>query len=62
MPEAESCGWVKDKFGVSWQIVPTLMNQMMKSGSRDQISRVTEAFLSMKKFDLQALQKAYNGF
>lgn len=60
--EAESCGWVKDKFGVSWQIVPTLMNEMMKSGSREQLRRMTEAFLNMKKFDLEALQKAYNGF
>ena len=60
-PEAEQCGWVKDKFGVSWQIVPTIMDEMMKSGDRGKIQRVTEAFLKMKKFDLEALQKAYDG-
>ena len=60
-PEAEQCGWVKDKFGVSWQIVPTIMYEMMKSGDRVQLQRVTEAFLKMKKFDLEALQKAYDG-
>lgn len=61
VPDAEACGWVKDQFGLSWQIVPTLMNEMMKSGSREQMGRVTEAFLKMKKFDLEALQKAYDG-
>lgn len=61
MPEAEQCGWVKDKFGVSWQIVPTVMNEMIQSGDREKIRRVTEAFLKMKKFDLRALQKAYAG-
>ena len=62
VPEAEQCGWIKDKFGVSWQIVPTIMNEMLKSGDREKIQRVTEAFLKMKKFDLGALQKAYDGF
>jgi predicted 3-demethylubiquinone-9 3-methyltransferase (glyoxalase superfamily) len=61
VPEAEQCGWVKDKFGVSWQIVPAIMNEMMESGDREQIRRVTEAFLEMKKFDLEVLQKAYDG-
>ena len=60
--EAEECGWVKDKFGVSWQIVPILMNDMQRYGSKEQIGRVTEAFLKMKKFDLETLQKAYDGF
>lgn len=60
VPEAEQCGWVKDKFGVSWQIVPTIMNEMMKSDDREQLQRVTEAFLKMKKFDLETLQKAYD--
>lgn len=61
VPEAEQCGWVKDKFGVSWQIVPTILKHMMKSGDSEKIKRVTEAFLKMKKFDLEVLQKAYNG-
>src|SRR5690606_31139834 len=42
VPEAEQCGWVKDKFGVSWQIVPTEMNEMMAQGSKEQINRVTQ--------------------
>lgn len=62
VPEAEECGWVKDKFGVSWQIVPTIMSEMLSSGSREQINRLTEAFLKMKKFDLEILKKAYDGF
>ncbi|WP_088186148.1 VOC family protein [Desulfosporosinus sp. FKA] len=61
VPEAEQCGWVKDKVGVSWQIVPAIMDEMMKSGDRKRLQRVTEAFLKMKKFDVDALQKAYDG-
>jgi predicted 3-demethylubiquinone-9 3-methyltransferase (glyoxalase superfamily) len=61
VPEAEQCGWVKDKYGVSWQIVPAIMNKMMKAGGREKVRRVTDAFLKMKKFDLEALQKAYDG-
>ncbi|OOM76132.1 3-demethylubiquinone-9 3-methyltransferase [Clostridium puniceum] len=61
VPEAESCGWAKDKFGVSWQIVPRIMSEMMNSGDREKIQRVTEAFLKMKKLDLAVLQKAYDG-
>jgi len=59
VPEAEQCGWLKDKFGVSWQIVPTAMDEMMSKGSKEQIARVTEAFLKMKKFDIAELKKAY---
>ncbi len=59
VPEAEQCGWLKDRFGVSWQIVPSAMDDMLRNGSRDQIARVTEAFLKMKKFDLAALKRAY---
>lgn len=61
VPEAEQCGWVKDKFGVSWQIVPESMNELLFNGSSDEIQRVTEAFLKMKKFDLAALEKARLG-
>lgn len=61
VPEAEQCGWLKDKYGVSWQIVPTAMDEMMSKGTPEQMRRVTEAFLTMKKFDLAELQKAYNG-
>lgn len=59
VPEAEQCGWLKDKYGISWQIVPTLMDEMMKNGTEDQIKRVTDAFLQMKKFDIETLNKAY---
>jgi predicted 3-demethylubiquinone-9 3-methyltransferase (glyoxalase superfamily) len=61
VPEAEQCGWLKDKFGLSWQIVPTAMNEMMSKGTPEQITRVTQAFLPMKKFNIAELQKAYNG-
>ncbi len=58
---AESCGWLKDRFGVSWQIVPEVMTTMMSNGTPEQIQRVTEAFLKMKKFDIITLEKAYEG-
>jgi predicted 3-demethylubiquinone-9 3-methyltransferase (glyoxalase superfamily) len=61
VPEAEQCGWLKDKYGVSWQIVPTAMDEMMSKGTREQIDRVTQAFLPMKKFDIAKLKKAYEG-
>jgi predicted 3-demethylubiquinone-9 3-methyltransferase (glyoxalase superfamily) len=60
-PNFEQCGWLKDKFGVSWQVWPIIMGEMMKNGTREQIDRVTQAFLPMKKFDLAALRKAYEG-
>lgn len=60
VPEAEQCGWLKDKYGVSWQIVPTAMDVMMREGSSEQIAKVTQAFLQMKKFDIAKLQLAYN--
>jgi predicted 3-demethylubiquinone-9 3-methyltransferase (glyoxalase superfamily) len=60
VPEAEQCGWLKDKYGLSWQIVPTEMNKMMSNGTPEQIDRVTKAFLPMKKFDIEILRKAYN--
>ena len=61
VPEAEQCGWLKDRFGLSWQIVPAAMDGMMTSGSPEQIARVTQAFLKMKKFSLADLQRAYAG-
>ena len=61
VPESEQCGWLKDAFGVSWQIVPTEMEAMMKYGTPEQIDRVTQAFLPMKKFDLAKLKEAYEG-
>ncbi len=58
-PKAEQCGWLKDKYGLSWQIVPTVMDEMLKDKDEKKIARVTEAFLQMKKFDIGALKRAY---
>jgi predicted 3-demethylubiquinone-9 3-methyltransferase (glyoxalase superfamily) len=58
-PKAEQCGWLKDKYGLSWQVVPTIMNQMMKDKDPKKIARVTQAFLKMKKFDIAKLKQAY---
>ena len=61
VPEAEQCGWVKDQFGVSWQIVPSNMDEILLHGTKDEVQRVTEAFLKMKKLDLAALEQARLG-
>ncbi len=58
VPEAEQCGWLKDKFGVSWQVVPTLMHELLKDKDQAKVARVTQAFLKMKKFDIEALKRA----
>ena len=60
-PEAEQCGWLKDRYGLSWQIVPAIMNEMMQTKDPEKLRRVTEAFLKMKKFDLAALNQAFDG-
>jgi predicted 3-demethylubiquinone-9 3-methyltransferase (glyoxalase superfamily) len=61
VPEAEQCGWLKDKYGVVWQIVPREMDEMMSKGTPEQVNRVTQAFLPMKKFDIAKLRAAYEG-
>ncbi|GLC90473.1 VOC family protein [Lysinibacillus piscis] len=61
VPEAEQCGWLKDPFNVSWQIVPRAMDEMMSNSTAEQIARVNKAVLQMKKFDIAELQKAYLG-
>jgi predicted 3-demethylubiquinone-9 3-methyltransferase (glyoxalase superfamily) len=58
-PKAEQCGWLKDKYGLSWQIVPNLMEEMLKDNDKRKIARVTEEFLQMKRFDIAKLKKAY---
>lgn len=55
------CGWLKDKFGVSWQVVPKQLGEMLSSGDKEQTARVTKAFLKMIKFDIQELKEAFNG-
>jgi predicted 3-demethylubiquinone-9 3-methyltransferase (glyoxalase superfamily) len=53
------CGWLKDKFGLSWQVVPTVLSDMMADKDHTKSDRVMKAFLQMKKFDIQKLKEAY---
>ncbi|MBN8789256.1 MAG: VOC family protein [Terrimonas sp.] len=59
--EQGPCGWVKDKFGLSWQVDASALQQMLEDGTEEQKNRVTNAFLKMKKLDLSAIEKAYKG-
>lgn len=61
VPEAEQCGWVKDRFGVSWQLNPVEMDRMLLEGTDDQIARVVDAFMPMKRLDLATIRRAYDG-
>lgn len=61
VPEAEQCGWLKDRFGLSWQVVPAVLDSMITDKDQRKVERVTAAFLTMKKFDLSALKKAFEG-
>jgi predicted 3-demethylubiquinone-9 3-methyltransferase (glyoxalase superfamily) len=60
-PEAEQCGWIKDKYGVSWQIVPRRLEELMSGGDPERANRVVQAFLKMKKMDIDGLERAYDG-
>ena len=60
-PESQQCGWVKDKYGLSWQVVPTVLAEMMSDPDKEKSGRVMEAMLRMKKLDMAALQQAYAG-
>jgi len=60
-PSAQICGWLKDKFGVSWQVTPSVLEEMLQNPDRDKVDRVTEAFLKMKKIDIAGLEKAFQG-
>lgn len=55
------CGWLKDKFGLSWQITPTVLEKMMKSSDKTKTERVVKSFMQMKKFDIAELERAFNG-
>lgn len=59
VPEAEQCGWLKDKYGVSWQIVPNEMFELLASGDTKRNKQLTQALLEMKKIDIKALKVAY---
>ena len=52
------CGWLKDKFGISWQIAPTVLAELLSSDDKARVQRVTKAYLKMRKFDIQSLLKA----
>ncbi len=59
--EEEQCGWLKDKYGLSWQIVPTNLGELMSSGDAEKSQRVMNAIMQMVKLDISVLQKAYDG-
>jgi predicted 3-demethylubiquinone-9 3-methyltransferase (glyoxalase superfamily) len=58
---AEQCGWLKDRFGVSWQIVPTVLFEMMADPDRGKAKRATDAMMKMVKLDIAALRAAFAG-
>ena len=58
---SQQCGWLKDKFGLSWQIVPTSLAEMISDPDKAKSERVFSAMMGMKKLDLAALKKAYAG-
>src|SRR5438105_14507905 len=60
-PESEQCGWLKDKYGLSWQIVPSALPKLLGDKNPAKAGRVMKAMLQMKKIDVAALEKAYKG-
>jgi predicted 3-demethylubiquinone-9 3-methyltransferase (glyoxalase superfamily) len=58
---AQQCGWLKDKYGVSWQIVPSVLLEMINDPDAEKSQRAMEAMLLMKKIDIEALKRAYTG-
>ncbi|MGV3618895.1 MAG: VOC family protein [Fimbriimonas sp.] len=59
--EGSMCGWVKDKYGLSWQVTPTALGRLYSTGTPEQSQRVMAAMMEMRKLDIGALQRAYNG-
>jgi predicted 3-demethylubiquinone-9 3-methyltransferase (glyoxalase superfamily) len=59
--EESMCGWLKDKYGLSWQIVPKALNELMSDPNREKADRVMQAMLQMQKIDVAKLQEAYAG-
>jgi predicted 3-demethylubiquinone-9 3-methyltransferase (glyoxalase superfamily) len=60
-PTAEQCGWLKDRFGLSWQIVPAVLGKLLNDPDREKSGRVMQAMLQMKKIDIAALKRAHAG-
>ncbi|MBI1833516.1 MAG: VOC family protein [Candidatus Andersenbacteria bacterium] len=61
VPESEQCGWLKDKFGLSWQITPKVLGDLLSDKDKAKAGRVMNAMLKMKKIDIEGLKKAYDG-
>lgn len=61
VPEREQCGWCQDKFNMTWQIVPTILNEYLSDQDQAKVESVTKAFMRMKKFDIKGLENAYKG-
>jgi len=59
--EVQQCGWLKDKYGLSWQIVPTILGKLMGSREAEKSQRVMQELLKMKKLDIKTLQQAFEG-
>lgn len=60
VPESEQCGWLKDKFGVSWQVVPTALGRLMGDPDREKASKVQQAMMKMKKLVIKDLEDAFH--
>lgn len=58
-PKAQQCGWLKDKYGLSWQVVPTILPKLLTDKNGEESERVMKALLQMKKLDIAALKRAY---
>lgn len=60
-PQAQQCGWLKDKYGLSWQVVPTILSQLVQDKDPQKTDRVMNALLPMKKLDINKLKQAFEG-
>jgi len=60
-PEAQQCGWLKDRFGLSWQVVPKILPELLNEPNSEKSERVFQALMQMKKLDIEGLQLAFAG-
>lgn len=61
VPESEQCGWCKDQFGLSWQVIPRRMGELLMDSDQEKAGRAMQAMLQMKKIDIAGLEKAFDG-